>query len=172
MPDADCEIQTLSFADDGRVPNNRRFPLIAYRQAVDISDRDPETVFAQLFADNGWPGAWVNGIFSFQHFHSNAHEVLGIARGRARVQFGGEAGKAVDVKASDVVVVPAGVGHCRVSASGLSVVGSYPSGGRPDLLRAGEGDHRAHVAAVASVAAPDMDPVFGADGPLRTLWAG
>ena len=29
-----------------------------------------------LFARNGWLGAWVDGIYSFHHFHSTRHEVL------------------------------------------------------------------------------------------------
>jgi hypothetical protein len=37
----------------------------------------------ELFALNGWLGAWVNGVFSFHHFHSTAREVLGIVAGSA-----------------------------------------------------------------------------------------
>ena len=47
-----------------------------------------------MFAANGWGhGQWRNGIFPFVHYHSMIHEALGIARGRARVRFGGDTAK-------------------------------------------------------------------------------
>ena len=54
-------IEEHFFADDGRVPNNSALPLIVYRSALATGPRcvaDCE----KLFADNGWSGAWRNGI--------------------------------------------------------------------------------------------------------------
>ena len=77
------------FADDGDVPNSR-LPLIVYAGIIDPKAGDPAQTFEALFASNGWGGMWRNGIFPFHHYHSTAHEALGIARGSAEVRFGGE----------------------------------------------------------------------------------
>ncbi len=81
----------LVFADDGDGPN-RRHPLIVYAGAIDARIVDPATAFEALFAVNGWGGGRRNGILPFHHHHSTAHEILGIARGEARVRFGGKRG--------------------------------------------------------------------------------
>src|SRR5579871_4522989 len=103
------------FADDGDVPNNP-LPLIVYKRAVDVTRGDPAVAFEDLFEANGWGGGWRNGIYPFHHYHSTAHEVLGIARGEAVVRFGGEYGETLHVKAGDAVLIPAGVGHKRLSS--------------------------------------------------------
>src|ERR1700761_5053431 len=91
---------------------------------------DPAAIFEVLFASHGWKDSWRDGVYDFLHFHTRTHEVLGIARGWAKVQFGGEDGPVVDIKAGDVIVLPAGTGHQRKSASrDLLVVGAYQEGG-------------------------------------------
>ncbi len=161
--------EALTFADDGDVPNNR-LPLIVYAGAVDPSSLDKATAFEQLFQANGWGGGWRNGIFPFHHYHSTAHEVLGIAAGEATVRFGGEAGKTMTVKAGDAVLIPAGVGHKRLSASDdLLVIGAYPGGQRADLMREGAEDKDGIRRRIAAVAMPSADPV-GGDGVL--CWDG
>jgi uncharacterized protein YjlB len=165
------EVQTFHFQDDGETPNNPRLPLLVYRGAVDVrADRDPAVPFERAFSAHGWTGGWRNGIYPFVHFHSTAHEVLGIARGHARVEFGGAKGQVLAVEAGDVVVLPAGTGHRRVEASGdLLVVGAYPRNVSVDQKRPGQADHRQAVA-IAKVPMPEMDPVHGSDGPLLKLW--
>jgi uncharacterized protein YjlB len=163
--------ETFHFGDDGDIPNHPRWPMIVYPQAIDASVSDPAVEFERRFERHGWGDGWRNGIFSFPHFHSNAHEVLGIAAGSARVRFGGGAGRVIDVVAGDAVLLPAGTGHQLVSSSdGLLVIGAYPPGSRRDLLRAGEGDREAIRKRIAAVAKPDSDPVGGANGPVATLW--
>ncbi|CAN5911487.1 cupin domain-containing protein [soil metagenome] len=166
------EVQALSFADDGETPNNPRLPLLVYRQALAVDgERDPAASFERTFAAHGWAGGWRNGIHPFLHFHSTTHEVLGIARGQATVEFGGARGQAVTVEAGDVVVLPAGTGHRRISASGnLLVVGAYPGNSSFDQKRPGEIVHATAVAHVAAVPLPAMDPVHGRTGPLLDLW--
>jgi uncharacterized protein YjlB len=130
-------------------------------------------VFEALFAANGWGGSWRNGIFSFPHYHSNAHEVLGIARGRASVRFGGGSGMVLEVRPGDVVVIPAGVGHQNLSASAdLLVVGAYPRGQEDyDLCRGEPGERPRVLANIARVPLPEADPVHGRDGPLMRHWS-
>ena len=159
------------FADDGGVPNNPRLPLIVYPAAVDPGGDDLAGAFEALFRANGWGGGWRNGIYPFHHFHSTAHEVLGIAAGEAEVRFGGEAGKTLHVRAGDAVLIPAGVGHKRLSASpDLLVVGAYPAGTGADLVREGARDGETIRRRIAAVAVPPADPVSGADGPMTRLW--
>jgi uncharacterized protein YjlB len=160
------------FRDDGRIPNNAELPLVLYRDAVRL-DRgyDPAAVLEETFARNGWRDSWRDGVYPFQHFHTATHEVLGIARGRVTVRFGGEKGRALTLTAGDVAVLPAGTGHRRIRASAdLLVVGAYPAGGDYDEPRPGEVDHDEAVASIAKVKRPRKDPVYGADGPMVDLW--
>jgi uncharacterized protein YjlB len=159
------------FKDDGETPNNPRLPLILYRSPVLLRDAwDPAAIFEELFAANGWKDSWRDGVYDFLHFHTRTHEVLGIARGAVRVEFGGAKGKILDLKAGDVVVLPAGTGHRRLRASDdLLVVGAYPARGAYDQPRPAEVDHAKATAAIAKVRLPARDPVFGKGG-LTKHW--
>jgi uncharacterized protein YjlB len=163
-------IELYRLVDDGTIPNNEVLPLIVYRGALPAS-ADPASAFEALFARNGWSGGWRNGIYPYHHYHSNAHEVLGIATGKARVRFGGDKGETVAVSAGDVVVVPAGVGHKKESASAdLLVIGAYPDGRGPDLCTGKSGERPRVLANIAKVSRPDADPVLGRTGPLIEAW--
>jgi uncharacterized protein YjlB len=159
---------------DGETPNNPRLPLLLYRSPVSLAGAaDPAAVFEVLFAANGWKPAWRNGIYPFNHFHTGTHEVVGIARGEARIRYGGKKGRTVEVRAGDVAIHPAGVGHCRLSASkDLLVVRAYPKQCRYDEPKPEEIDYDQAVKNIAKVALPDCDPVYGPDGPLITIWRG
>lgn len=168
----DSQPEAHFFASDGQTPNNPALPLLVYRHVVPIgASAEAARRFETMFAANGWGDGWRNGIHSFLHFHTSTHEVLGIAAGHAIVMFGGSRGRALEVEAGDVVVLPAGIGHQRLQAShDLLVVGAYPRNGRFDQNRPGEVDARTALRKVAKVALPEKDPVHGVDGPLRTLW--
>ena len=161
------------FDDDGLTPNHPRWPLIHYRGAVKLDENfDPAAIFEVLFDAHGWRGGWRDGIYDYLHYHSNAHEVLGIARGHAQVRFGGARGRNLEIKAGDVIVQPAGTGHQRLRASrDLLVVGAYPGGGDYDECRATKGEHDRALRPIAKTRPPRTDPVYGAKGPLKALWA-
>jgi uncharacterized protein YjlB len=159
------------FDDDGSIPNNPILPVLIYPQAVALRG-DPAVAMEHVFETGGWPPQWRNGIYAYHHYHSNAHEVLGIARGTVKVRLGGEAGRDFDLQPGDVVVLPAGTGHKRLSAShDLLVVGAYPPGQDDyDLRRGTPTDRPVALENIKRVALPASDPVYGEDGPLLALW--
>jgi len=156
---------------NGAIPNHPRWPLLVYPAAVEIAGDDPAATFEALFARNRWPAAWRNGVHPFHHFHSDGHEALGVYSGEVSVQFGGENGVVINAVPGDVLVLPAGTGHKKLSSSGsLGVVGAYPDGRQPDtcmppFVRAANAASR-----VQSVPLPACDPVFGPGGPLFEHW--
>jgi uncharacterized protein YjlB len=143
-----------------RIPNNPRFPVLIYH-GVEVAGAD---AVRELFAQHGWGGSWVDGVFGFHHFHSTSHEALAVVAGQATLELGGPQGEAFEVSAGDVLVLPAGTGHRRASAdAGFTVVGAYPRGQENyDLLR---GDDSAELEAarerIAALGPPLNDPVGG-----------
>lgn len=136
------------------------------------NEKDRASAFERRFALNRWGDGWRDGIFTFAHFHSNAHEVLGIAEGTARVRFGGAVGGEFEISAGDAVLLPAGTGHQRLSSRGnLLVIGAYPPGPSYDLIRAGEGDAQLLRARIRAVPKPAADPIGGAGGVMTAAWA-
>ena len=139
------KVEDYQFADDGQVPNNPRLPLLVYCGALETGD-DAAASCVALFDRNGWTGAWKNGVYPHHHYHGSAHEVLGIA-GWVRVKLGGEGGQTVELRAGDVVVIPAGVAHKNEGASpDLLVVGAYAHGQKPDMRRSGATDRLGRAA--------------------------
>ena len=160
----------LYFKDDGATPNSS-LPVLIYHLQWN-ADLDPAAALERLFESNHWVPLWRAGIFSYHHYHPNAHEVLGVVGGQARVTLGGEKGQTLTLQAGDVVVLPAGTGHrCEDSSGDFLVVGAYPAGQedyaieRPDPRR-----HAAALARIAQVAPPQADPVAGAHGVLSSAW--
>jgi uncharacterized protein YjlB len=147
-----------------QIPNHASFAVLIYRDVPGVSAG--ADACCDLFAANGWGGSWVDGVLDFHHFHSTSHEVLGVVSGEATLELGGPQGDAFEVRAGDVIVLPAGTGHRRASSrAGFTVVGAYPEGQEDyDLLR---GTDPAEVVAarerIAALGAPPSDPV-GGDG--------
>lgn len=170
-PHPSPEIVVRSFAPGGAMPNNPRLPLVIYRDALPGDRSDLASEIEALFHDHGWDGTWRWSVYDFHHFHANAHEALAVFRGTARVLFGGEAGEAFNIGVGDVILIPAGVGHKRLSSSDdFQVVGGYPGGQLPDMHRDDEAANARLHATIDSVPLPASDPIYGASGPLRRLW--
>lgn len=159
------------FEDDGVIPNSA-LPLLLYPAALELLGEDPARAFEERFAQHGWARSWRNGIFAFPHYHSTAHEVLGIARGQAEVRLGGQRGLVRTLQPGDVVVIPAGVGHQNLGSSGdFLVVGAYPVPGPDWDLCTGEAGKRPQVLRnIEQVPRPGTDPLHGEHGPLLTNW--
>lgn len=160
-------MQTYIFSDDGKIPNNE-LPLIVYPNA--LPEHTPAAC-KRLFEQHNWRNSWVNGVFSYHHYHSTTHEVLGCVSGSAKVQFGGERGEIIEVSAGDVVIIPAGVGHCNKGASGdFRVVGAYPNGRDWDVKTGNPDERPQALENIAAVPIPKQDPVYGTDDGLLEAW--
>jgi uncharacterized protein YjlB len=168
--------------DAGFYPKNAeagvKLPLLVYQGALALPEENPPSVIEALLEANHWGGAWRDGIYSFHHYHSTAHEVLGVYRGTAKVQLGGEEGVVLSIESGDVIVIPAGVAHKNLGASAdFRVVGAYPAGQSPDMqrgYRSSRGDSGVGSRIyqnIANVPLPHADPLYGEQGPLMKYWA-
>jgi uncharacterized protein YjlB len=189
----DCSADPCMLSSSGDCPNNDALPLLLYRGAVALSEDDAEGDVEKAFWANGWGNGFRGDTFPFHHYHSTAHEVVGIARGTATIQFGGPDGPVFDVAAGDAVLIPAGVVHCRLDdAPGFMSVGAYPPGQTPDLCVLNEADAgiarqtpeigdlavkpigqnelASTKARINSVALPSSDPIAGNGGPMAAHW--
>ena len=155
----------LRFQADGYIPNNPNVALLIYKRAVRLGGkRDPAAVLEAIFNANGWGEAWRNGIYDYVHYHPLIHEVLGVARGTGTLRLGGNKGRTVKVRAGDVVVIPAGVGHeCLKASETFLVVGAYPPVGTYSECRGSYQEYERGLQIVRNSRTWTRDPLFGQD---------
>jgi uncharacterized protein YjlB len=166
----DIEPLALVFQDDGIVPNNP-LPFLLYKRAISIDNGHPEQTIEGLFGANGWGQMWRNGVYDYLHYHTTVHEALGVARGHARVKFGGIKGREIEIAAGDVAVLPAGTGHQCLSASkDFCVIGAYPPGPKMHITLPTHENHEKAIKTLPQLKLPTSDPVLGEKGPLVRLW--
>jgi len=165
------QIKQIILDDDGIFPNNKKLPLVIYEKAFKLPEENAAPVIEKVFRQHGWGESWRDGIYPFHHYHSTAHEVLGVYAGSARVHFGGEEGPVVSVTKGDAVVIPAGVAHKNHWCShDFRVVGAYPEGQTWDM-NYGESHERIRADKnIARVILPEMDPILGMSGGLMEIW--
>ncbi|WP_114431844.1 cupin domain-containing protein [Phyllobacterium bourgognense] len=161
--------ETLHLDRNGWVPNHQRFPVLIYHNVMVAEGKEAAAALESMFRRNDWPPRWHDGVYFFHHYHSTAHEVLGIANGKARLMLGGPAGQEVSVTAGDVLVLPVGTGHCCLEANpDFLVVGAYPPNQTADLCQ--EAPTAAMLAQMNKLVSPLSDPVTGREGWLEKLW--
>ncbi|WNB90845.1 cupin domain-containing protein [Bacillus sp. NEB1478] len=161
------DVKTLFFSDDGKIPNHPSWPVLLYVGALNEVPEDALNVFEV----NGWSNGWENGVFDYHHYHSNTHEVLAVISGEAVIQLGGEEGVPLEISEGDVIILPAGTGHKKISASNdFKVAGAYPNGMEHDLKKGLADDRPEVLDNIMLVPFPDTDPVFGKEGPMFELW--
>lgn len=154
----------------GGVPNNP-LPLMLYPGVAAQHKGDFADWFEQRFDSHGWPPRWRYPVFTYTHFHSNTHEVLGIYQGSAEIQFGGEDGPVIHIAKGDAVLIPAGVGHKQIAASkDFMAVGAYPEGFSPDKCLDQPENLALTQRHVTAVPCPDTDPLFGTEGGILLYW--
>lgn len=165
--DPRVEIERLQLSRNGWMPNNEHLPVLHYRRA--FSSNDTADRMEEAFATNGWPAQWRNGVYTFHHFHSTAHEVLGIAGGSALLILGGEGGHPLPVETGDVLVLPTGTGHfLQKAAPDFLVIGAYPAGQHWDICRSAP--DAAGLERMRHLPFPASDPLTGKEGPLVREW--
>ena len=161
------EPESLRLQANGWMPNNPALPVLIYRGGAETGD--PSSIEARL-RRNGWRPDWRDGVYPFHHYHSTAHEALACTAGEATLMLGGEDGRQIDVAAGDLLVLPAGTGHCRIAASGdFLLVGAYPDGQHWDVCRTAADAET--LRRIAEVPLPSADPLDGAEGALPRLWS-
>lgn len=147
---------------NGAMPNNPALPVVIRRGIVPVGHAD---AVEAVMRGNGWRPDWRDGVYAYHHYHSTAHEALACVAGDAELMLGGAGGWRVRIEAGDLLVLPAGTGHCRVAGSrDLLIVGAYPAGQDWDVCRVDGGGDTPDPAAVARIAAvplPTGDPVVG-----------
>jgi uncharacterized protein YjlB len=159
---------------DKSFPNNEHLPLLVYKNALILEQSDDQNALSveKLFRKNDWRPSWRDGVHDFHHYHSTAHEVLGIYNGHAKVQFGGPQGVIVEIAKDDVVIIPAGVAHKSLYCSeDFECVGAYPNGQEYDIMYGEEEERLLAENNINHVSLPTHDPVFGKQGPLEKWWA-
>ncbi len=160
----------LYFQDDGAIPNST-LPLLLYQNILDVEGAEAARWLEEKFTSNNWTNCWRWGVYDFHHYHSNTHEVLGVFSGQALILLGGEKGEKVKVKPGDVIIIPAGVGHkCLSHNNQFTVVGAYPNGRSPDLLKGEKGERPKADQNIAQVPLPEADPLLGKDKGLIKMW--
>ena len=165
------EIISELLTDDGTFPNNERLPIMVYKNAIQIPSENPAGAVERVFAENDWGGSWRNGIYSYHHYHSTAHEVLGIYSGTVDVQLGGPNGMIINGAAGDVIIIPAGVAHKNLGSShDFRCVGAYPPGQDWDMNYGRPGERPEADQNISKVPLPTTDPVYGKNGPLMKSW--
>ncbi len=102
---------------NGTFPNSK-LPVLFYKNILQgPADLLPEA-FETFFKRDDRLNCWKAGIFTYHHYHSIIHEVLGICQGYTVIQLGGERGNKVSIEQGDVIVIPAGVAHRNLLSQG------------------------------------------------------
>ncbi len=166
------EIKTLQLKENENFPNNSKLPVLIYKNVFDFSGAaNPASVIEKTLVENNWKGSWRNGIYSFHHYHSTAHEALGVYGGWAVVQLGGPGNDTVRIEKGDLVVLPVGTAHKKIdSGDGFAVVGAYPDGQIWDMNYGKQEELKRTRQNILNVKLPSKDPIFGKNGKIFEYW--
>lgn len=163
------KIVVLQLGENGNFPNNPKLPVLLYKNVFGTAVQPVQ--IEKTFNKNNWGGMWRNGVYNFQHYHSTAHEALGVYSGWAEVQLGGDGSDIVRIEKGDLVVLPAGIAHKRInSGDGFAVVGAYPAKQNWDMFYGKAEEVIGAKKNINNVPLPSSDPVFGKNGKMFEYW--
>ncbi|WP_208560291.1 cupin domain-containing protein [Marinilactibacillus kalidii] len=169
-------IEQILLEESYPYPNNV-LPAMLYPDAFKniVEEHHAAEQVIERLARYQYTNAWVNGIFDYHHFHSNADEVLVCLAGEASVQLGGPSGKKVSFTQGDVLLLPPGMAHKRLKASkDFSIVGAYPNGQSFNTYKKSDVKSKELFGKIkeeiSHVAIPPLDPVQGDKGAIHTYW--
>lgn len=162
-------VEKYFFEGNGRVPNSR-LPLLIYRNLI----RWDAPTMEAIMRKNQWAPSWHahHGMWPRHHFHCESHEIICVRNGVHTAKFGGHDGISGEVRKGDVIVIPAGVGHCGLQISeDLDLTGGFPAGyGIVDFRMGFPEEYIELCERAREIPVFGYDPFFGPRGPLVQIW--
>lgn len=156
--------------EDGIFPNSS-LPIIFYSKVLALPPLFPAVAIRRLFQKNDWANNWRQGIYTYHHYHSITHEVLGVCKGETLLLLGGEEGITLFIEEGDVLIIPAGVAHMNLGKEkDVICVGGYPNGQDYDMNYGKAGERPGTDENIAAVPLPQTDPVFSKKSGLLQIW--
>jgi uncharacterized protein YjlB len=126
----------------------------------------------QLLSKHKWHRSHVQGLLTYSHYHSNAHEALVVLKGNTRMQLGGDTGITVSIGTGDVLVIPAGTVHKNLGDEyAVKCLSAYHNGTEPDINCGHPCERPVADRTIEKVLLPQADPIFGTNGPLTAEWS-
>jgi uncharacterized protein YjlB len=167
---APAKIPNYIIPDNGIFPNSV-LPVLLYKAVFHLPNDHSPGVMETVFENNGWFNSWRNGMFTYNHYHSITHEVLGIYCGECHVSLGGDSGIQLFLEKGDVLLIPAGVAHKNIGAStDFKCIGAYPGGKDFDINLGKSGERPGTDKNIKKIPVPKLDPVYGKEGLLSRYW--
>lgn len=156
--------------DDGQFPNSH-LPVLLYKKATKLPLLFKGRRVRALFQKHHWTNNWRSGIYTFPHYHSNTHEVMGVISGQTIIRVGGDNGVKIRIEKGDVVLIPAGVAHQNLRGEkDVICIGGYPQGKDYDMNYGKKEERPAADEKIAKVKVPGFDPVNGKGGSVHAIW--
>ncbi len=160
----------LQCPDTGIFPGNS-LPVLFYKQALSLPLFFKGRRIEALFSRNGWTNAWRSGVFTYHHYHSTTHEVLGFYLGSTTLLLGGEKGHRIKVEKGDMLIIPAGVAHKNLGKEDqIRCVGAYPDGRDYDINTGQLGERPFTDQTISCLPIPGSDPLSGANQGVAQIW--
>ncbi len=119
-----------------------------------------------------WHRFQVQGLLTYNHYHSNAHEVLVVLKGETCIRLGGDGGESINIRKGDALVIPAGVVHKNLGDEyAVECLSAYHNGVLPDINCGHPCERPLADERIQQVLLPHADPIFGNNGPLTAEWS-